>query len=121
MGKFVHVHEGRIYKRFEADSVPAHKASYLLPYVESVDDQSTGSRKVTTVEETIHADKVEHVTSIRDMTAQELDDEKQQQVDREIDLLQFKILFNHENRIRDLESKNPITKAQFRAALKAEL
>lgn len=34
---------------------------------------------------------------------------------------ELKILFNHENRIRALESRPPITTAQFRAAVKSLL
>lgn len=37
------------------------------------------------------------------------------------DIISFKIAFNHENRIRALEGKAPITAAQFRAAVKAAL
>lgn len=35
------------------------------------------------------------------------------------DVLSLKISFNHENRIRALELKQPITVAQFKAALRA--
>lgn len=34
-----------------------------------------------------------------------------------MDVVQFKIAFNHENRIRVLEGKNQITVAQFKTAL----
>jgi hypothetical protein len=37
------------------------------------------------------------------------------------DIISFKIAFNHENRIRALEGKAPITATQFRAAVKAAL
>jgi hypothetical protein len=49
-----------------------------------------------------------------------VDAQKQAQVTG-MDNLQFLVLFDHENRIRALESKAPITTAQFRAALKARL
>ena len=39
--------------------------------------------------------------------------------DEVIALLTFKVLFNHENRIRALEGKPPLTPAQARAAIKA--
>jgi hypothetical protein len=39
-------------------------------------------------------------------------------VDR-MDVITLKIMFNHENRIRVLETKAPITVAQFIAAIKA--
>ena len=38
-----------------------------------------------------------------------------------IDRAELKTLFNHENRIRALEAKAPITQAQFVAALKATM
>jgi hypothetical protein len=38
-----------------------------------------------------------------------------------MDLVQFKIAFNHENRIRALEGKAAITQAQFQNAVKALL
>ncbi len=40
---------------------------------------------------------------------------------RGVDLVTLKIAFNHENRIRVLESKAPLTLAQFKVALKAVL
>lgn len=38
-----------------------------------------------------------------------------------VDLVQLKLLFNHENRIRTLESKVPLTVAQFKAVWRALL
>lgn len=38
-------------------------------------------------------------------------------VDQMVDAVQFKIAFNHENRIRAIEGKAQITAAQFKAAL----
>lgn len=67
---------------------------------------------------------VERTWTVRDKTAGELaadaDTRKEQQLDA-FDALALKALFNHENRVRALESKAPITAAQFRAALKAML
>lgn len=37
------------------------------------------------------------------------------------DAVLFKVAFNHENRIRSLEGKQPVTAAQFRTAVKALL
>lgn len=54
------------------------------------------------------------------LTTQQLDD-AQQEKSLTLDLLIGKVLFNHENRIRALENKAPITAAQFRTALKALL
>lgn len=42
------------------------------------------------------------------------------QVDR-VDAVQLRIAFNHENRIRALESKQAVTLAQFKTAVKALL
>lgn len=38
-----------------------------------------------------------------------------------VDMVLLRVAFNHENRIRALESKQPVTAAQFRTALKALL
>jgi hypothetical protein len=38
-----------------------------------------------------------------------------------VDLVQLRLMFNHENRIRALESKAPITQPQFLAAISALL
>jgi hypothetical protein len=64
----------------------------------------------------IHADRV--VRTFPTITAATLDAEQQ---DREIDALgiAFRVLFNHENRIRALEGKAAITATQFRTAVKA--
>lgn len=45
---------------------------------------------------------------------------KKIQVDK-LDLVQMQIAFNHENRIRALEGKAPLTASQFRDAIKALL
>lgn len=69
---------------------------------------------------TILGDKVTRVWTVRNKTAQELDDEKTTRV-TDVDFLLFELAFDHENRIRVLEAKAPVTKAQFRNALKARL
>lgn len=66
------------------------------------------------------ADKVTRIWTVRAMTSDELDATKGAMVDA-MDALAFKVLFNHENRIRMLESKQAVTTAQFRTALKALL
>lgn len=53
-------------------------------------------------------------------TAAELDAAKDEQVAGYAGLI-LKVAFNHENRIRQLENKVPITLVQFAAALKAFL
>lgn len=66
------------------------------------------------------SDKVTRVWTVRAKTAQELDDDKEATLDRFAGLM-LKIAFNHENRVRVLEAKAPVTAVQFRAALKALL
>lgn len=67
---------------------------------------------------TVFADKVTRVWTVRAKTAPELDADKDSMVSA-MDMLAFKVLLNHENRIRALESKATVTAAQFRATLKA--
>jgi hypothetical protein len=38
-----------------------------------------------------------------------------------VDLVELRLMFNHENRIRALEAKQPITQPQFLAAISALL
>ena len=60
---------------------------------------------------------VTRVWTVRDKTAGELDAEKDSLADR-ITKAAFVISFNHENRIRVLEGKSPITKPQFKEAIR---
>lgn len=69
---------------------------------------------------TVEASRVTAVWTVRNKTAQELDDEKTERVNA-VDFLTFEVAFDHENRIRALEAKAAITRAQFKAALKARL
>ena len=74
--------------------------------------------------ETIEADRVKLVWTVRDKTQQELDAEVELSKDMEVaayDRLTFKVAFVHENRIRALEGKQPITAEQFRTALRGML
>lgn len=52
--------------------------------------------------------------------ASAVDREKELQLDR-MGLAVFRLLFNHENRIRELANQAQLTAAQFRAAVKAQL
>jgi hypothetical protein len=65
------------------------------------------------------ADVTENWTK-RNLTAQEISARQNARLNT-IDSLQFLVLFEMENRLRVLESKAPITAAQYRAALKARL
>jgi hypothetical protein len=64
--------------------------------------------------------EVQRIYTSRPKTAQELDGEKEAQLPAVADVL-LRALFNHENRIRDLEQRPQITAEQFRTALKALL
>jgi hypothetical protein len=70
--------------------------------------------------DTVGKDSVSRVWTVRDMTSDELDAVKGATVDA-LDILQLKIAFNHENRIRALEGKPAASAAQFKTALKALL
>lgn len=68
-----------------------------------------------------HPNKVHRkVFSVRNKTAGELDADKELKLDA-IDMLNFEVNFDQENRIRALEGKTSITKLQYRNALKARL
>ncbi len=56
----------------------------------------------------------------RALAAQELDARKEARLDAE-DRLQFEVHFDLENRVRALEGRAAVTRAQYRAALKARL
>jgi hypothetical protein len=58
--------------------------------------------------------------TIPDLTAEELSAQHDYEISS-IDGVIIKALFNHENRVRVLEAKAPITAAQFKTALKALL
>lgn len=69
-------------------------------------------------------DQVTRVWTKRNKTAQELaadDDVRKESVLTGANELAYKVLFNHENRIRVLEGKQPVNMNQFRAAVRALL
>ncbi len=66
------------------------------------------------------AASVAEIWTKRALTAQELDARKEARLDAE-DRLHFEVHFDLENRVRALEGKAAITRAQYRAALKARL
>lgn len=68
----------------------------------------------------IGAEAVTESRSVRAKTTAEIDAEKLQRVNA-LDLLVFRVLFDHENRLRVLEGRPSVTPAQFRAALVAAL
>lgn len=64
--------------------------------------------------------KVTRTWTVRNKTPQEFDAGKDLVVSS-LDLTIFKVLFNHENRIRALEGKTAVTANQFKTALKGLL
>ena len=70
--------------------------------------------------DTVGKDAVNRVWTVRAKSAGELDADKGASVDA-MDAVAFKVLLNHENRLRALEGKRTATAAQFKAALKAFL
>lgn len=103
-----------------ADAKPPdipHKAVTWLPFVRSAApafDPVTQVLLGPTV--TVLADSVVSAYAVRQKTQTELDTDKQAYV-YSVDMLVFKVLFNHENRVRALESKAAITSQQFKTAL----
>ena len=68
--------------------------------------------------DTQHADRYTVAFTVRDKTAQELDRDRDINLDA-VDRVVLRVLFNHENRLRALEGRAPATPAEFRAAIKA--
>ncbi len=108
---------------FAEKPVLANKPQLKFYQVETIKPDFNSATQVRTgpVVEGDHAAEVRrYVWTVRDKTAEELDAEKEATINQ-FDVLAFKVLFDHENRTRAIESKAPITQAQFRAALKARL
>ena len=120
MADFSLLISGNFVKVYASDVRPAdipHKQVVWLPFVKSaapVFDPANQALLGPTI--TIYADHVSSDYSVRQKTQIELDADKQAYVDN-VDMLVFKVLFNHENRIRALESKAAITAQQFKTAL----
>jgi hypothetical protein len=124
MTEYAIVDDGVIveYKNLDAPPEKLEGKPYrkVLP-VEVTDpqyDSATQVKEGPTV--TVLADKVTRVWTVRSKAVQELDDEKTAQATG-YNGVAFKIALNHENRLRTLEGKAPVTAAQFRTAIKALL
>lgn len=97
---------------------------YWVPINTITNDISTGSEIVREGPvTTIYANRVEKVTTIRDKTAQELDTQDQNAVDRiasigSIDYAQFQLLFQIVNDVRTLKGQGTITAQQFKTYVK---
>lgn len=68
----------------------------------------------------VAAARVLRTWSVRDKTSEELDATKGFEMSR-VNKATLEVTFNHENRIRALEGKNAVTKAQFINAVKGLL
>lgn len=107
----------------DLQDVPAHKRSLWLPLVEVGNDQfDPDTQKKTGPVTTVEATRIVDTYTITDLTAQEISNLKDAKISS-LDAVVFKVLFNHENRIRALKSPPDaaVTAAQFRAAIKALL
>ncbi len=111
------------YRQFEA--VPENPLGKPhLTWLPVVDTDPAITDAATQVKEgpviTIGATEVTRVWTVRAKTAPELDAEKQLVVDGMQKVI-LEILFNHENRIRTLNSQAAVTVAQFKNAIKGML
>lgn len=94
-------------------------ADRVVPIVDETVDNSTGADVVRERTETIEATRVLRTTTVRDMTALELDARLDQRASIQDVLL--RVITNHENRIRTLESRPSVTEEQVRNFLKGLL
>ena len=96
----------------------------IVPIVEETTGVAPSPDTVRTRTETVEADRVYVETNYRAMTAQEITDRDEAAKDGEANSLQsvlLKVITNHENRIRALESRPSVTEAQVRAFLRGLL
>lgn len=108
-------------RMIDVATIPPHKRAWWRPIVTVGDDPfNSATHKKTGPVTTIEADRVVDTYTVTALTAQELDAIKESRLPS-ADGIQFRVLFNHENRIRAIELKQPVTAEQFRNALKAML
>lgn len=108
-------------RMIDVAAIPPNKAAWWRPVVVVGDDPFDAATHVKTGPvTTIEADRVVDAYAVRPKTVEELDAGKEAALP-DVASAVFKVLFNHENRVRALEGKSNITAAQFRAALKALL
>src|SRR5688572_18945696 len=97
-----------------------YRKFYAVEKVDPAWNAATQVRSGPVIEEDHAAEIRRYVWTVRDKTAEELDADNEAKIDR-VDMLVFKVLFNHENRIRTLAGQPQVTALQFRNALKAML
>lgn len=105
--------ETKVYSSAAGDYVPADNATYAA-WV-AVGGVAT---------RILNSDELAEVlanASVRPSQADMLDRFKDSQAGKLTLALVAKVLFNHENRLRALEGKQPVTANQFKSALKAML
>lgn len=116
---------GDVVVRTEANIDPKTGTKPGYRWVEVVEEpvaHNEATQVVIGPETIIEATRLIRRWSVRDKTAEELAAEADHRKERELDGLPasvFRVLLNHENRIRTLESRQQVTAEQFRAALKA--
>lgn len=103
------------------DPTAQTKIGYKWLPVESA-AQSTPAETQTVVGPTysIKPDKVVESYSLNNLTQSEIDASKTARIEG-LDPLLLKLAFNHENRIRAIESKQPLALDKFKEALRAML
>lgn len=108
-------------RMIDVATIPAHKAAWWRPVVVVGDDAFDPlTQKKTGPVTTIEATRVVDTYSVVSLTAQELDAIKESKLPN-VEGAQFRVMFNHENRTRALEGKQPVSADTFRAAIKALL
>lgn len=113
-------------RMIDVATIPAHKASWWRPIVTVGNDAFDPlTQKKTGPVTTIEATQVVDTYSIVDLTAQEMSDAKDAALGAALNgsvyAVLAKVLLNHENRIRTLEAKAPVTMAVFKTGVKALL
>lgn len=89
----------------------------IVPVVTETVDNSTGPETRRETSQVIEAARVLRTITIRDATAQEIDNVKTQEANSIQDVL-LKVITNHENRIRALEGRPEVTEEQVKTFLK---
>jgi hypothetical protein len=125
MALYALLNNGVVESYREFDSAPTNPAGKpwltFLPVVDTnpaVTDPGTEVKEGPVV--TIGVTEVTRVWTVRAKTAGEIDAERQGVVDGMQKVI-LEVLFNHENRLRALQSQGAVTRAQFKNAIKGML
>lgn len=101
----------------------------IVPIVEETQDTSTGPDKVTGRSVIVEVDRVLRLTSIRDMTQEEIDQRQQDWEQRQDSILSdpgvvrvlLRVMLDQENRLRTLENTPSVTEQQFKTWVMSQL